>query len=409
MTTLEKYINSFDSEKIVVIYSIIDSIGKLHDSGFDLFGSVYERFASNKEKSVFGEFFTRRHYTHIFSKLLFRDSGETHSFTREFKVLDPACGTGGFLTEAYKIISNNFIANKTWNKEHKDFLKKNCFYGFDVKKDNISRARLNMFLCGDGHTHIIEKDSLRNWDEENTYDFILANPPYGNGEVEAETNSKKTKRYEIAFIFRMVKALKPGGKGCFVIPDGFFENPSFKEIRKELLSLCKIQSIVSLPKHAFAPYTGEKTYALFLQKKLSQADTKIQSEKVWFYIIDNDGLANSNKRFKTDLTDENGRPLHDEISFYVDSNNALQSSLLEERWLNYDDSNQKTKWVNEHGETLELRKAGFIGFGETGINEENFFNLLPEFYLRPYEPDFITLDNLKSEVSKIEKMFNLKD
>ena len=63
----------FDLDYTSEIYTIIGSMGQLHDSGFDLFGAVYEKFAGNKEKSDFGEFFTRRHYTHVFSKLLLQN------------------------------------------------------------------------------------------------------------------------------------------------------------------------------------------------------------------------------------------------------------------------------------------------------------------------------------------------
>ena len=83
-------------EDVKKIYSIIDSMKPLHGTGFDLFGAVYEMFASSKEKKDFGEYFTRRHYTHIFSKLLLQDEDVFHP-KKEFSMIDPACGTGGFL------------------------------------------------------------------------------------------------------------------------------------------------------------------------------------------------------------------------------------------------------------------------------------------------------------------------
>ena len=80
--------------------------------------------------------------------------------------------------------------------------------------------------------------------------------------------------------------------------DGVLENPSYMLMRKELLEKCDIQAIVSLPKFAFAPYTKEKTYALFFTKRSDEV-TKTQKNTIWLYIIDNDGLANSDKRFPT--------------------------------------------------------------------------------------------------------------
>ena len=141
------------------IYSIIDSMKPLHGTGFDLFGAVYEMFASSKEKKDFGEYFTRRHYTHIFSKLLLQDE-DIYNEKKEFSIIDPACGTGGFLTESFKVLLNNYEKSGTLTAGAREFLSKRCFYGVDVRDENISRTRLNMFLVGDGHTHMYSDNSL---------------------------------------------------------------------------------------------------------------------------------------------------------------------------------------------------------------------------------------------------------
>ena len=94
--------------------------------------------------------------------------------------------------------------------------------------------------------------------------------------------------------------LQQRGKACIITPDGVLENPSYKKLRVEILEKCDVYAIISLPKFAFAPYTKEKTYALFLKKRSSEV-TKIQDKPIWMYIIDNDGLANSDKRFPTKL------------------------------------------------------------------------------------------------------------
>jgi type I restriction enzyme M protein len=97
-----------DEKDVKFIYDAIQSMGRLHGCGFDLFGAVYEMFASSKEKKDFGEYFTRRHYAHVFAKLLLKNEGYFNP-NKKFKILNPACGTGGFLTESFKVLINKVI------------------------------------------------------------------------------------------------------------------------------------------------------------------------------------------------------------------------------------------------------------------------------------------------------------
>ncbi|MBW4862709.1 MAG: SAM-dependent methyltransferase [Paeniclostridium sp.] len=421
MEVVRKKIEKINDEDVRYIFDVIESLKELHGCGFDLFGSVYEMFASNKEKSDFGEYFTRRHYTHVFSKILLSKEIAYNS-ERKFNILDPACGTGGFLTEAYKVLYNNYKVSSTLNEESIEFLRKECIYGIDVRQENVSRTKLNMFLVGDGHTHILKDNTLElsikkdektgiefihGKQEEYTvkkFDYILTNPPYGNGNIEADTNSISTIRLEIAFIVKIIKMLKDGGEACIIIPDGFFENPSFAKFRKEVMEMVNIKSIVSLPKFAFAPYTKEKTYALFIEKRPASL-TKIQSEPIWMYIIDNDGFANSDKRFPTKLKNSNGSWKHDEISSWVSTEDGESKlGILEERWRTFDDIKNPTVFVNEKGEEVSLTKGGFINM--TDIKEENHYNLLPEFHLRKVMPDYITFDEFDEELNSILDSLN---
>ena len=383
ISLVKSQITKLNERQVKEIYDIIDSMKPLHGAGFDLFGAVYESFASKKEKEDFGEFFTRRHYTYIFSKILLED--ETSFKDRPFSILDPACGTGGFLTEAFKVLKGNYQKSKTYSADAKKFLKEDCFYGVDIKSENIARTRLNMFLIGDGHTHIKKDDSLtEEFKEKNfnkKYDYIITNPPYGNGTREAKLETASSKRKEIAFLFRVIKLLKVGGKACVIIPDGFLENPSYSKIRKEFLGKCEVYSIISLPKYAFAPYTKEKTYALFMRKR-SDTITKIQESTIWMYIIDNDGLANSDKRFPTKLRNNKNGWMHDEISGWVSVEGEGKEGILGKRWkIKYDDSKNKgTEWIDENGEEVIRNKA--INLDIEKVSENMFFSLIPENYIR---------------------------
>lgn len=390
-----------DKSDTKMIYEIVNSMKPLHGTGFDLFGSVYEMFASSKEKKDFGEYFTRRHYAHLLCKLLLKDE-KYFNKDKKFTFFDPACGTGGFLTEGFKVLKNNYEGTKTYNNETKKFLEKKCFYGIDVRKENISRTKLNMFLVGDGHTNMHSLNSLKEeLKEPKEFDYIITNPPYGNGTIKAETDSISSNRTEIAFLCKVIKLLKIGGKACVITPDGILQNPSFGAFRKELLGKININTIISLPKFAFAPYTKEKTYAFYFTKR-SKNITKYQKESIWMYIIDNDGLANSDKRFPTKLRNNRNGWLHDEISGWVSTEGEEMPGVLEERWMKFDDSTiNGTTWINEKGIEVTQRKSGFISLGS--INEDNFFNLLPEYYLRPYEPTYILLDDLDKEIKRIKK------
>lgn len=103
------------------------------------------------------------------------------------------------------------------------------------------------------------------------------------------------------------------------------------------------------------------------------------------YIIFKDGFANSDRRFPTKLKSEENQYIHDELSFWVDKDGNKKESILEMRWMNYNDKNTDgSKWINEKGIMQKLRKGGFVDMSK--INKENCYNLLPEYHLRPIRP-----------------------
>lgn len=311
-----------------------------HGCGFDIYGAVYEAYADKKTKKEFGQYYTRRHITRAIAEIILRDEKRP----REFTLCDPACGTGGFLTEAYKVLERNYVTAKAYTLEAETRLQNDIIIGFDNKKRNIALAKLNMFLIGDGHVLIEETDDSLLSLGKNLYDYILTNPPYGQYKGDADVNQftfAQKSRMEMLFLEKIVDALKPGCMGAAIIPDGVLENTSYSDYRLNLLSKVEIESIISLHEYVFRPYTSEKTYVLIFRKKLED-DCKIQKDPIWMYVVENDGYQKGDKRYEileNDLPD-----------------------LIE----NYKSINAKGR--NRYVEMSE-------------INEDNFYNLLVEYYL----------------------------
>jgi len=372
-----------------------------HGVNFDLFGAIYEEFASQTKKKEFGEFYTRRHITKMIARLLLRNEINP----RSLKICDPACGTGGFLTEAYKTLETLYSQNDKLDDATILNLRENVFWGYDNDDKSAARTKLNMFLVGDGHVHIYENDSLIGWNSEkgwieNEFDYILTNPPMGSYDGEAAVESFKftnESRYELLFTEKVVDAVKNGHEIAIVINDGALETPSRKDFRVKLLENCDIYAIISLPKFAFAPYTKEKTYILFMQKKQEKMIGDLQKLPVWHFIIDYDGYANSDKRYKTKYHDD-----IPELEEKFDSaiKHAKNYLANKEKFENERSNFERAVNDREKEEGLHGKKYAYVE--PEMINESNFYNLLSEFYLRPLIMEKITDGDFDKRLTEIK-------
>ena len=397
---LVNFSNKLKDEHYKQIY---DEINRFHFHGcsFDVFGAIYEEFASQTKKKEFGEFYTRRHITGFVARLLLRNE----ITGRDLKICDPACGTGGFLTEAYKILINNYSKNGRLNNLTKKKLTEDTFWGLDNDPKSVARTKLNMFLVGDGHTHIYDiDDSLVGWNEkilwkENEFEYILANPPMGSYDGAAKIEDFKftnEKRYELLFVEKMVDATKPGGEIAVVVNDGALEAPSRENFRIKLLEYCNIYAIISLTKFAFAPYTKEKTYILFMQKKQKDEIGQKQDYPIWHFIVDYDGYANSDKRYKTKYHDDLGE-LEEKFDEAVNLARLYISdhTRFDKEYSKYErEVNQREK-----EEVLTGMKYGYVEMDS--INNENYHNLLSEYHLRPYEEKKISEKEFEEKSNEI--------
>ncbi len=343
------------------------------DLSIDLFGEVYECLASKKTKSLLGEYFTRRHIIQAIVRMFLSDDDIYNIVEYKKLIGDPCCGTGGFLTESFKYIKE--FCEKYHPELNTSELAQQIIIGYDINNNSIGRTRINMTLAGDGFSVIQRLNSLTSIDTKKDLDYILTNVPYGKGDFAINNPncndeflmSNNNKRLELNFVIKVIEMLKKGGRASIIVPEGLLEAPTLAPFREYLLKNVRVTTVISLPKFAFAPYTKWKTYVIFVEKRMNPLDSieevVAKNEKIWAYIVDNDGYANSDKRFVTGLKDDNGMWLHNELQEYVDQNGVKQSSLIEQKYqAKAEDETQI--YYNEWNEAIVGKKFGYISIAD---------------------------------------------
>lgn len=364
---------TYDKSSISFIHKTLNDIPS-GDLPIDLFGEVYESLASKKTKSTLGEFFTRRHIIQTIVRMFLSEQDISDIVEHKYKIADPACGTGGFLTESFKYIKEHCDKlNESLDDSEKidiSTLASEIMVGYDINPNNAGRTRINMTLAGDGFSDIRVQNSLTSKTYSKGIKYILTNVPYGKGDyaINDPNNSdlfikqNSNKRLELNFVIKIIEMLDKGGKAAIIVPEGLLEAPTLAPFRDYLIRNCKLNTIISLPKFAFAPYTKWKTYVIFIEKRTtpykSINDIKA-NERTWCYIVDNDGYANSDKRYLTDLKNEDGSYKHNELAQYVDAKGMIKSSLIEQKYEEQSDDNVKY-YKNEWDEEIKGKKYGFI-------------------------------------------------
>jgi type I restriction-modification system DNA methylase subunit len=222
---------------------------------------------------------------------------------KDCTILDPACGTAGFLISSYKHILSQNTKQKLGDKLTPDDKKKimNHSVGYDISPDMVRISLVNMYLHGFPNPNIYEYDTLTSenrWDE--TYDVILANPPFmtPKGGIRPHKRfSLQSKRSEVLFADYIVEHLNPNGRAGVIVPDGIVNNKPNKKLRKLLLEY-GLYCVVSLHNSVFKPYATAKTSILFFDKAFIN-----KAKQLLFIRIDNDGYDLGDQRNKIDLDD----------------------------------------------------------------------------------------------------------
>ena len=262
------YLPYRDPETLKSFLKIIDEFSYDHS---ERLGDAFEYLLSVLgSQGDAGQFRTPRHIIDFMVAVIDPKKNEA--------VLDPACGTAGFLISSYKhILKANTDAkgNSKLTPDEKGGLAKN-FKGYDISPDMVRLSLVNLYLHGFTDPHIFEYDSLTQEDRWNEFaDVILANPPFMTPKGGIKPHKKFTvqaKKSEVLFVDYIVEHLLPDGRAGVVVPDGIVANsPSaYKKLREYLINENIIYSVISLPAGIFSPYSDVKTSVLLFDKKLAK-------------------------------------------------------------------------------------------------------------------------------------------
>ena len=256
-----------------------------YDNSEDL-GNAFEYLLSIMgSQGDAGQFRTPRHIIDMMVEIVDPKKNET--------ILDPACGTAGFLISAYRHIlaqNKDEDGKSTLTADDRKRLTEN-FAGYDISPDMVRLSRVNMYLHHFTKPKISEYDTLTSeekWDD--CYDVILANPPFMTPKGGIMPHSRyrvKAKRSEVLFVDYIAEHLNPTGRAAIIVPEGivFQSANAYKELRKYLVDDGLLYAVISLPAGVFNPYSGVKTSILLIDKSFARL-----KDEILFVKLNNDGF-----------------------------------------------------------------------------------------------------------------------
>ena len=321
----------------------------------DIKGAAFQAFVHAHSRGERGEFFTPHPILRLVVNMLDPKDDES--------ILDPACGSGGFLVEALKYVRTKFEDAGLEGTDLMDAIKSyanSYIRGIDFNPDLARVSKMYMVLNDDGHTGIFSENSLENimnWGQAkekiglNSFDLLMTNPPFGSkgkvtdkkilglydlghkwkkGDEKWQMDFEKLMSHgngeggqvpDILFIERCLEFLKDGGRMAIVLPDGDLTNSSLQYVREWVKNKARILAVVSLPAETFVPFgAGVKASVLFLQKLEPKELEKIKKRDypIFMAIIEKIGYDIRGRTvYKRDekggvIKDEKGEPVVDE-------------------------------------------------------------------------------------------------
>lgn len=257
----------FQVVKLLQGYSLVHTTGIIH--GADIKGTVFEQMVGNTFRGELAQFFTPRELVKCIVDMIPPGPEDT--------VLDPACGSGGFLIMAIRALRESLKTafpnlGETQLQDKIGYFAANNLFGADINDRMARVAKMNMIMHGDGHAGIANVNGLSliaslptNWEynlDEGKFDIVYSNPPFAGREKDPtvleryELGKNKDGKVrsvskEVLFIEMILRRLKPGGRAGLVLPAGIFNNPSMKHVRDYIKSHSKIIGLVGIPHLAF--------------------------------------------------------------------------------------------------------------------------------------------------------------
>lgn len=336
-----------DPNKGKVLSDAIDAIDQLFaragdsSAAQDIMGDTFEYLLSEVATAgKNGQFRTPRHLIRFMVELLDPEPGQ--------RVIDPAAGTGGFLFSTQQYLMRKYSAQDNlileWDgtphrtdgaaatpEQYAAIHQGSNFVGLDNDRTMARIGWMNLVLHDVTDPHLLQGDSLSKRDgkpqlkhllESETYDFVLANPPFtgtvDSGDLEPDSllfprvggggKKKKesiTNKSELLFLWLMLDLLRVGGRCAVIIPEGvlFGNTDAHARLRRELLTEHVVEGVISLPSGVFQPYTGVKTSILIFRKETRRDERQTftgtlapRTEYVWFYDVKEDGYSKDARR-----------------------------------------------------------------------------------------------------------------
>lgn len=271
---------------------VVQLIDKIKMDERDTKGDLYEYLLSKiASAGQNGQFRTPRHIIKMMVEMM--------EPSKEEVILDPSCGTAGFLVAAGEYYHQN---HQEWflEKQFREHYNNEKFIGVEFDPTMLRIGAMNMQLHGIEHPVLIAKDALSegNEDLKNKATLVLANPPFKgsldyDGVESGLLQMVKTKKTELLFLALMLRALKIGGRCAVIVPDGvlFGSSNAHKQIREEIIGNNRLEAVISMPSGVFKPYAGVST-AILIFTKTGNGGT----DNVWFYHMEADGLSLDDKR-----------------------------------------------------------------------------------------------------------------
>jgi type I restriction enzyme M protein len=319
-------------------------LSKFNDFEYDnteVLGNAYEYLLSfMQSQGDAGQFRTPRNIIEFMVQVINPKKDES--------ILDPACGTGGFLLKSFEHIRQSNTKSRIGDLlSANDLIKiSDNLVGYDIDPEMTRLALVNMYLNQIKSPRIDEYDSISNDDKWNEFsDIILANPPFFNPKKIGITPHSRfrlnTRKAALLFVDYIIQHLKPNGRSAIVVPEGIIFDASakaFKILRGMLLDEGLI-GIISLPANIFKPYSGVTTSILIIDKS-------IRREDIFYGVVKNDGFSLNDKRTPIDKNDL-PEMLVNIKTYYDNSNPSINDNFFQIK---------KSKIYEEENYSFDIRK-----------------------------------------------------